>query len=576
MALPDTLRILLVDDDEDDQVITRSLLHQAFAEDFVLDCVSTWDEAAAAIRHEQHDVYLIDYGLGKGPGIDLVREATISPTMAPVIMLTGADSRAIDLAAQAAGAADYLLKRELSAPLLDRAIRYAIERKNVERRLVSLAQRDSLTGLVNRSRFRTLLESAIHHAQRGKTLLAVVLLDLDDFKDVNDTLGHPAGDVLLQQVSVLLESLVRDTDTVARLGGDEFAIIATHLSNAGDASVLARKILSSLSKPIRVADSDVYVSTSICITLCPEDGNDPDQVLKNADLALYKAKAEGRGNSQFYSDKLNAEALARKSIEAELRTALSQNAFRLHYQPKIDLDTGQMVGVEALVRWQRDDGSLTMPDDFIPAAETSGLIVPLGEWVLREACLQKRAWDRSGLLTGPVAVNLSAVQLRRDEFALGLIKIVDDIGVEPSGIQIEVTESAIMDHGGAGARRLGLLRNRGMQLAIDDFGTGYSSLSHLKRFPVNILKIDRSFVRGIQTDRDDAAIVRAIIQLGASLDLTVIAEGVETAAQVEFLQRRGCRIGQGWYYSKALAPASLAHWMSDFQPVANLTGVSRG
>lgn len=427
--------------------------------------------------------------------------------------------------------------------------------------LEQLAHHDVLTGLANRALFQSRLRAHLLDAKRAPGPLGILLLDVDNFKDINDTLGHPVGDELLKQIASRLSGLVRGTDTVARLGGDEFALVGSHFHHADDAAILAQKIVDAAAEPFRIFEHDIHVSVSIGIAICPTDGDEPDQLLSNADLALYKAKGEGRGHFQFYDPALNTAAQHRKRIEASLRAALVEPAFCLHYQPKVDLQTGALVGVEALVRWRSADG-LLYPQEFIPIAEDSRLIVPLGEWILREACLQMLAWERDGVRPFGVAVNLSAVQLRHDEHVRRLIRVIEETGVDPGGLEIEITESALMERTEAIARRLGRFRELGVRLAIDDIGTGHSSLANLKQLSVDVLKIDRSFVRDIEVDADDAAITRAIVQLGRSLDLTVVAEGVETAGQADFLSRQGCRQAQGFLYSPALDAGALVDWIA--------------
>ena len=423
-----------------------------------------------------------------------------------------------------------------------------------------LAHSDVLTGLANRALFQTRLRASLQDIQRSDVLLGILLIDLDKFKDINDTLGHPVGDELLKQVAERLRKLVRVTDTVARLGGDEFVIIATHLNKADDAGVLGQTIMESMSRPFHLRGNDIHVTASVGIAICGTDGDDPHQLLSNADMALYKAKEEGRANFQFFDPRLNSAAQKRKQMEGSIRMALDQSAFCLHYQPKIDLLTGKIVGVEALVRWQGLNG-LVYPGEFIQIAEESGLIVPLGEWILREACLQKLSWDKSGLRPFTVAVNLSAVQLRQDNYIERLLQVIKETGVDPSGLQIEITESALMDKMDSIARRLGCFQEIGVSLAIDDIGTGYSSLSNLKLLSVDVLKIDRSFIRDIEIDANDAAITRAVVQLGRSLDLTVVAEGVETSEQADFLRLQGCHQSQGYLHSPALSGPELAAWI---------------
>jgi diguanylate cyclase (GGDEF)-like protein len=441
---------------------------------------------------------------------------------------------------------------------------------SAHKQVMSMANRDVLTGLANRALFQTRLRAGIRDARRSHQVTGILILDLDKFKDINDTMGHPVGDELLKQVSNRLSKQTRATDTVARLGGDEFAIIATHLSKADDAGILGQTIITSMTtRPFKVFDYEIHVSTSIGIAICPTDGNDPDRLLSNADMALYKAKAEGRGNTQFYDAELNTTAQKKKHMESCIRKALEQSDFCLHYQPKVDLQTGRIAGVEALVRLQGENG-LIYPGEFIQIAEDSGLIVPLGEWILREACLQKIIWEESGLPPFSVAVNLSAVQLRQDHYIERLIQVIKDTGIDPASLQIEITESALIDDMETIGRRLGYFQEMGISLAIDDIGTGYSSLSNLKLLSVDVLKIDQSFIRDIEIDANDAAITRAIVQLGRSLDLIVVAEGVEFKAQEVFLQLQGCHQSQGFLHSRALSGPELADWVrkkgSDHKP----------
>lgn len=432
-----------------------------------------------------------------------------------------------------------------------------------------LANQDVLTGLANRALFQTNLRIGLLDAQRSSGLLGILLLDLDKFKDINDTMGHPVGDELLKQVSNRLRKLIRATDTVARLGGDEFAIIASHLTKADDAGIFGQAIIDSVAKPFKIYEHHIHISASIGIVIYPDDGDDPDQLLSNADMALYKAKEEGRGNFQFYDPLLNTTAQKRKLMEASIRTGLEKSAFCLHYQPKIDLKSGKIVGVEALIRWQGKHG-LVYPSEFIPVAEDCGLILPLGEWIMREACLQKLVWDKSGLQPFTVAVNLSAVQLRQDDCIERLLQVIKETGIDPTGLQIEITESALMDKMETIARRLSYFQELGVGLAIDDFGTGYSSLSNLKQLSIDVLKIDQSFIRDIEIDANDAAITRAVVQLGRSLDMIVVAEGVETNEQLDFLRLEGCHQTQGFLHSPALSGPELAAWAETNSSFDNL------
>ncbi|MCH7693347.1 MAG: EAL domain-containing protein [Proteobacteria bacterium] len=555
--------ILLVEDDEDDYVLARGLLSEIFGPSLKLDWVETWDAGLEALRKGTHDICLADFRLGDRNGLELVREAATLGCTVPIILLTGQDNREIDLAAVKAGATDYLVKGEITAPLLDRAIRYAIERKKVEMQLVRFAQYDSLTGLANRSLFHTRLGDAIAHAKRTKQLVAVLLLDLDHFKNVNDSLGHPVGDMLLTQVSERLTACARETDTVARLGGDEFAVIATNITHGDGAAALARKLIDALAAPFTLNGQEVFTATSMGITLFPLDDKEPDQLLKNADMALYQAKAEGRGRYRFYDVKMNARAQARKTLEFEMRRALERHEFCLHFQPKINTFTGDLTGVEALIRWQHPERGMVLPGEFIPVAETTGLIVPLGDWVLHTACAQSVAWQKMGLPPVPVAVNVSAIQFKGTDFIDTVTRAIDESGIDPACLELELTESTVMDETEVMTELLHRLRDLRLNVAIDDFGTGCSSFLRLKELPVNKLKIDLSFVRNVTDDPANAAITKTIITLAKNLNLGVIAEGVETAEQFAFLLQHECQEVQGYYISRPLSGDQFTVWYGE-------------
>lgn len=555
--------ILLVEDDEDDYVLARGLLSEIFGPSLKLDWVETWDAGLEALRKGTHDICLADFRLGDRNGLELVREAATLGCTVPIILLTGQDNREIDLAAVKAGATDYLVKGEITAPLLDRAIRYAIERKKVEMQLVRFAQYDSLTGLANRSLFHTRLGDAIAHAKRTKQLVAVLLLDLDHFKNVNDSLGHPVGDMLLTQVSERLTACARETDTVARLGGDEFAVIATNMTHGDGAAALARKLIDALAAPFTLNGQEVFTATSMGITLFPLDDKEPEQLLKNADMALYQAKAEGRGRYRFYDAKMNARAQARKTLEFEMRRALERHEFCLHFQPKINTFTGDLTGVEALIRWQHPERGMVLPGEFIPVAETTGLIVPLGDWVLHTACAQSVAWQKMGLPPVPVAVNVSAIQFKGTDFIDTVTRAIDESGIDPACLELELTESTVMDETEVMTELLHRLRDLRLNVAIDDFGTGCSSFLRLKELPVNKLKIDLSFVRNVTDDPANAAITKTIITLAKNLNLGVIAEGVETAEQFAFLLQHECQEVQGYYISRPLSGDQFTVWYGE-------------
>lgn len=426
------------------------------------------------------------------------------------------------------------------------------DKKLSEERIFHLAHFDVLTELPNRASFQNQLEQAILHASRQHSRLAVLFLDLDHFKLINDASGHPAGDELLKQVAGRIQALLREDDVVARLGGDEFTILLPDIKGSKDVAHVAEKILESMEQPFTLGQDEVVVTSSIGISTYPDDGEDRSTLLKNADAAMYQAKAQGRNNFQFFTTEMNTRAQQRLSMESAMRRALEHDEFLLHYQPQVSLESGHIIGVEALVRWQHPHEGLISPATFIPVAEDSGLIVPLGEWVMREACRQHQQWLNSGLPLMRMAVNISARQFMHQNLLSMMAEVIRDTGINPEYLELELTESIIMEKVEETVTTLHELRNMGVYLSIDDFGTGYSSMAYLKRFPIDKLKIDRSFVRDLATDPDDAAIVSATIAMAHNLNLTVIAEGVETEQQLQFLRENGCEEMQGYFFSMPL------------------------
>ncbi|KAF0191512.1 MAG: signal transduction protein [Gammaproteobacteria bacterium] len=426
------------------------------------------------------------------------------------------------------------------------------ERMQIQERLYRLAYHDILTDLPNRALFVDRLDHALARQRDGGRCMAVLFMDLDRFKNINDTLGHDIGDRLLQMLSERLLESLRDSDTVARLAGDEFVILLEEVDAAGDVAPICRKILDALSRPFVVNGNELYMTSSIGISLYPSDGTDASILMRNADVAMYRAKELGRNNFQFYSADMSARAFERLTLETSLRHALERDEFLIHYQPQICLDTGRIIGVEALLRWQHPDFGLVQPGEFIPLLEETGLIVPVGEWVLRTAMNQAVAWQAVGLDPIRVAINLSSRQFDGRQLLDTVLNLVKETGLETRWLELEITESLLMNNERLTLEMLQALSDAGIRLSIDDFGTGYSSLGYLKRFPIDTLKIDRSFVRDITTDPDDAAIVTAIIAMATSLKLDVIAEGVETRAQLDFLKERQCVCLQGYLFSRPL------------------------
>jgi len=435
------------------------------------------------------------------------------------------------------------------------------ERKEAAARIDYLAHHDALTGLPNRALFRDRFALTTAWAEQTAGRVALLFLDLDHFKTINDTLGHPTGDRLLKLVSERLRDCIRETDTVSRIGGDEFLIA---INDVHDASMIDRtneRILDELARPFEVDGRELTSTLSIGIAVWPEDGADFDTLLKHADTALHQAKSAGRNTCRFYTERMNADALERLQMRTALRHALERSAFELHYQPQIELASGRVRGVEALLRWRRDDRETVSPASFIPEAEESGLIVPIGDWVLREACAQAVRWQACGLPEMTVAVNLSAVQFRRGDLERSVTEALGNSGLAPERLELELTESLLLDDADEVLATVRRLKAIGVQLSIDDFGTGYSSLAYLKRFAVDRLKIDQSFVRDVARDPEDAAIVRAIVSMAHTLKLDVVAEGVESGEIARLLAAYGCDSAQGYFYARPMPAEALGDWL---------------
>lgn len=445
------------------------------------------------------------------------------------------------------------------------------QRKETEQQLEFLAYHDPLTRLPNRLLLRDRFDKSSATSLRNKTTTALLFLDLDQFKNVNDTLGHEIGDQLLLGVAERLGDCVRDTDTISRLGGDEFVILLTDMQNIGMIAAIAQKVLENLATPFDIGGHILGTSFSIGIALYPDDGTDFDTLLKLADAAMYYAKDCGRNTYRFYTEQMNIRALERMQLQNNLHQALKQHEFVLHYQPQFELASGKMSGVEALIRWNSPELGLVPPAKFIPAAEDCGLIMPLGEWVLHEACRQNRRWQDEGYEPFVIAVNLSALQFRRGSIVETIAEVLEASRLSPEWLELELTESILIQNVEYVLELIRNLKKLGVGLSIDDFGTGYSSLAYLKRFAVDKLKIDQSFVRNMTIDSDDAAIVHSVIQLGHSLKLKIIAEGVETHEQVEYLQREGCDQVQGYLYSHAIPAVEMTGFMNKAEELSKTT-----
>ena len=459
--------------------------------------------------------------------------------------------------------------REVNATL----VREITQRKQAEERIRYLAFYDGLTGLPNRQRFQDRLGRALVSAQSRKQCIALLFLDLDRFKQVNDTLGHTAGDELLRQVAERVHECVRigdyvgrpdvpePTGEVSRLGGDEFTVLLTNLTSAEAAAKVAQRVLDELARPIPVGGYEIYTTASIGIAVYPADGDDLETLLRNADTAMYHAKGRNGNNYQFYTDAMNATAARKLHLASRLRHALEGRQLELHFQPIRDASTGAVCAAEALLRWTEPETGPVRPDEFIPIAEDSGLILSIGEWVLRTACAQMSTWQSEGFEAIRVAVNVSTHQLRQPGWPKVVARVLEETGLSPAQLELELTESAILEHEDATIRALAELHEMGVGLALDDFGTGYSSLSSLRRFPIERVKIDRSFVADITADPDDAALTTAILSMAQSLQLRVVAEGVETLEQAEFLRARGCHELQGFLFSRPVPAVEFLRFL---------------
>jgi len=440
------------------------------------------------------------------------------------------------------------------------------ERKRAEEKIQYMATHDALTGLPNRVMLNQLLNHAIQSAKRYTRQFAVLFIDLDRFKIINDTMGHEAGDQLLKEVAARFKQTLRAVDVAARLGGDEFVILIEEVNDSRNAATVAHKILNSVIKPITIMGQECRVTASIGISIYPNDAEDEQSLMKNADMAMYLAKEEGKNNYQFYSKDIQSKSVERLSIETQLRLALKRNELSLHYQAQVDFKTNVIKGVEALLRWNNPNLGSVTPTQFIPVAEESGLIIPIGRWVLRTACAQNVAWQKQGLPPVCMAVNLSLRQLTDDNLIDDIRTALNDSGMAPNLLELEITESMVMHNPTRMIAVLTKIKALGVRLAIDDFGTGYSSLAKIKHFPVDTLKVDRSFIRNVPQDVEDKAITEAIIAMGRTLSLTVIAEGVETIEQMNFLSDHACDEMQGFYFSKPIIPEQFADLLREHVP----------
>ena len=561
MERKEKIRILLVEDDEEDYIIVKDLFSNVKIQQYLIDWAESYETAMDKIEKNFYDLLLVDYNLGGKTGLDLIDNTADKTSNIPVIILTGQNDRDVDILAMQKGVSDYLVKGSFDSDLLERSIRHAIEKKEAENQILYLAYYDQVTDLPNRIFFKEQLNHALAQALRYNRIMAVLFLDLDNFKLINDSLGHHIGDLVLKEVAQRLRQSIRKSDiiarnnqktlidTVARLGGDEFTISLTEINSYVDASLVAERIIKSINEPFHIEDHEIFVGVSIGISLCPEDTDDSETLLKYADNAMYYAKKKGKNDFQFFQKSMNEIVQETINMSNKMRTALDRNEFLLYYQPKMNIKSGKIVGFEALIRWNQGDKGIVFPRDFIPFAEDHNLISFVTNWVINDVCRQLCEWGKAELNLLPVSINLPINQFNKQDFVPYLTKITDSYNISPKLIELEVTESIFMDDMKSTNSKLNELISMGFQIAIDDFGSGFSSLNRLKEIPCNIIKIERSFIESINDNTPDNVIVSSIILMGHGLNMEVQAEGVENEIQYKFLELNHCDTLQGFILS---------------------------
>ena len=541
--------VVLADDDPSIRLMVRHVLE---SEDFDIVEASDGLEAIKAVEKHHPALILLDAVM---PGIDgfttCQQIKDKGHTDIPIMMITGLDDDASVERAYEVGAIDFITK-PIKWAVLKHRVRSVVAKVIAERKVKLLAYRDTLTSLPNRLLFADRLEQAVIRSERSRTSMALMLVDIDDFKLVNDSFGHDAGDKLIKAVGDLISKSLRRADTIARLGGDEFAVIIEGIEGADDAISIADNLTTILEHNVRLDDQETYTSASIGIAIYPDDGKDARTMLKNADTAMFRAKENGRHCFQFYKPEMSVSAMERLDLENSLKAAFENDEFVIHYQPVIDIHKNEVAGVEALLRWQHPDKGMIHPSDFISVAEDCGLIVVLGEWLINSVCKQIRVWQDSGLNDQNVSINLSPRQFNEQDIVALITQALSENNIEGSSLSVEVTERTLIDNVGEVDTVLKKLREMGVKVMLDDFGTGYASLAYLKNFPVDVVKIDREFISGIPDNQDDAIIVDAIAGLTRGLKLTLLAEGIENDRQLEVLKSIGCKYAQGFYWSKPI------------------------
>ena len=545
----ETIDVLLIEDNPADARLLEVALEGS---QFRTHKAANLERALHHLFNNPVTVVLSDLSLPDASGLECIHLLTAAAPSVPVVVVTGTKDEETGLAALRAGAQDYIFKDHAKGALLPRALRYAIERKQAEQRMIELAQQDALTGLANRVQFRAFLDKAVARAERLDRSVALMFVDLDRFKMVNNTHGQETGDQVLKTVAERMTQCLRKSDLAARIGADEFAIVMESLDSPQTVRSAAQRILDAVSQPFSLGAKQIHATTSIGVAIYPMDAATPENLMSSAHTAMAQAKERGKNTYQFYTREMHQHALKQLELERTLRGAMERGEFRLHYQPQVDMRQGRITGFEALLRWQHPERGLVPPGEFIDFCEESGLIVPLGKWVLREACEQQQRWRALGLPPVHISFNVSARQLQDSDLVQSFKAIIEETGTDPQRLDVELTESAMLKDPESVGRLLQGFADMGMGIALDDFGTGYSSLTHLRRFPVTTIKIDRAFITNLSTSQDDAAIVGAIVGMGRSLRLRTLAEGIETSEQLAFLRQLNCDSMQGYYFSKPL------------------------
>ena len=555
------IKLLLVEDDHKEALRINNMLKEGLQNQYTLEQRLSVSEALDLVQQETFQAIILDLHLPEGQSFESIPQFIQYCPEAPILILSGVEDEAQAILAVKSGAQDYLIKGQTSSSTLCRAIRYAIERHRATQRITQLAHYDHLTGLANRGLFYERLNCAVARCNRNDMAMALMFLDLDHFKAINDTLGHDCGDSLLKTVATRIKKCIREIDTGVRLGGDEFAVLLEQIVSVEDVSAVAERILQLLAQPIIVNHHQFQITGSLGVTIYPWDSADPQELLVHADAAMYRAKAQGGNNYQFYTAGMKTAGLDGSTLKVELSRALAKKEFLLHYQPQMNLRTKQIIGMEALLRWHHPYQGLIGPNQFIPQAEENGMIIPIGEWVLRAASKQAKYWEKQGFPTPHVAVNLSARQIHQGNLPTLIQDILKRSHLDPENLKLELTETFLIHETDETLQTLRELKAMGVHLYIDDFGAGYASLRYLKSFPVDGIKLDQSLIQQLPHSTNDAAIVQAIISLGKALGLQVIAEGVETQEQVDFLEEHGCDAMQGYWIAPPLPANESAQHM---------------